>query len=487
MIILAPIFAIFIVVFIIICAFIVNAVTNESLVPARDYTGGRGTYSKNKSDRYITRKHISIVKSTLSYAPVVEIIKTALSNDIANLNPIATFAELKHRLPYSKDVKINSSSVHLGQIKLFLSELEFMTYCLHEHSDSALFVYAGSAPSHKILLLCDMFPNIKMLLIDPHDHHVMGKTNAVVYLKTTSVGKRYGIGKHHFNVYAGGRVVFAQRKNIAELTRNVIAPDIDFIKSSSYKIYIYEDYMTEQIARLFSDTSCYFISDIRTNMEGDSPSDLDIIWNSAQQLVWLDKMRPIKSMLKFRPPYNAQPNSEIAAANYPEIIASKALGIDFVADHAAGKFKYFQPETIFLQAFAGVNSSETRLIVSNYSDFHEYDPKDYDEKFSCFNKIQRGLIFHNHEMLDKSMRIDGCNDCALMAKIYSDYNKKYNLKFDGLAQIKDITGIMNRSFQEYPLHGLLYKQYPNLDAVQQYQMYIPYIMIFEEYRDVLAG
>jgi hypothetical protein len=253
-------------------------------------------------------------------------------------------------------------------------------------------------------------------------------------------------------VWNNGRITRAQRKDITELTRDVNAPDLDFIKSSSYKIYIYEDYMTESIAQLFGKTPCYFISDIRTNMEGVVPSDLDIIWNSAQQLVWLNKMLPIKCMLKFRPPYMVQPNSEIVAANYPEISASKALGIDFVADHAAGKFKYFRPETIFLQSFAGVNSSESRLIVSNYEDFYEYDPAEYDEKFSCFNKIQRGLIFHNHNMLNKSMHIDGCNDCALMARIYSEYNKKYNLKFDGLAQITNIMEKMGRSFREYPLH-----------------------------------
>jgi hypothetical protein len=75
------------------------------------------------------------------------------------------------------------STVHFGQRKLHLSEIEFLTnfckeldeyveYSLKKASSDVVLIYAGAAPGIHISKLSDMFPFIKFVLIDPADFHV---------------------------------------------------------------------------------------------------------------------------------------------------------------------------------------------------------------------------------------------------------------------------------------------------------------------------
>ena len=478
-----PLLILFLFIFLLICAFVMRQIcADDTDGICRDIFGAA---EDEKTQYWVPNGSLlKPVKLMLECSIVGELI-----NNLNKTTSEATqyFSQIEQSLKYVYGKKMMRPTVHLGQLKLFLSELEFVTHCLRQHTDPALFVYAGSAPSNKIMILCDMFPNIKLLLVDPNDHNVMTSQEQIVYLKTHSAGTTYGISNREYNVYVGGAVKRAQRRAITDLTRDVAEPDLDFIKTSKYRVYIFEGYMTEAIADQFKDTPCYFISDIRTNTESDLPKDVDILWNSAQQFVWLNKMKPIKCMLKFRVPYGLQTYEELEKSShkFAEIKQARDMGLDLVEDYKNHIFRYIKSETIFLQAFAGSSSTESRLISSVYNELQEYPIQEYDDRFYYLNNISRMLTFHEHNMINKSMNIDGCNDCALMAKIYADYNTKYNLNIDGLDEIRKLMRAMGRNFRENPIHGIFYKPFENLDEVKRLELSLPLLILLQQSKDKL--
>jgi hypothetical protein len=79
---------------------------------------------------------------------------------------------------------------------------------------------------------------------------------------------------------------------------------LDTIIKSKQKIFIIEDYYTDEMSDMFKKLNPIFWSDIRTNeIENEEPTDLDLLWNSAQQLNWIAKIEPVAYMLKFRVPF----------------------------------------------------------------------------------------------------------------------------------------------------------------------------------------
>ena len=79
------------------------------------------------------------------------------------------FPELKYR-PRRHDE--DRSTVHFGQRKLHLSEIEFLTNLCKEISElnnKLTLIYAGAAPGTHISKLSSMFPFIDFVLVDPAD------------------------------------------------------------------------------------------------------------------------------------------------------------------------------------------------------------------------------------------------------------------------------------------------------------------------------
>ena len=77
------------------------------------------------------------------------------------------FPELKYR---SRKHDEDRSTVHYGQRKLHLSEIEFLTNFSKEIDDlqqKIVLIYAGAAPGTHISKLSSMFPFINFVLVDP--------------------------------------------------------------------------------------------------------------------------------------------------------------------------------------------------------------------------------------------------------------------------------------------------------------------------------
>jgi len=87
-----------------------------------------------------------------------------------------TLNDIKHRIPYKKGVYVvgggNTSvryTVHHGQYKLFVSELQALGYAREQGINIETMVYAGAAPGTHVLLLSEMFPKTQFVLYDPAD------------------------------------------------------------------------------------------------------------------------------------------------------------------------------------------------------------------------------------------------------------------------------------------------------------------------------
>lgn len=163
------------------------------------------------------------------------------------------FPEEKYR---SRGPTEDKTTIHYGQRKLHLSEVEFLSIITEElelKKQKVVMIYAGAAPGVHIDHLSRMFPFIEFVLVDPNPFKI---------------------------------------KNVPP------------------RITIYNEYFTDDMAKKFAvqyaDYVRLFVSDIRTGdpskMDAnkvETQVDTDMIW----QMNWYRIMTPALTMLKFRLPY----------------------------------------------------------------------------------------------------------------------------------------------------------------------------------------
>ena len=158
-------------------------------------------------------------------------------------------------LPYHRRRNESKTVIHWGQRKLLLSEMEFLN--LYGHL-SNLVVYAGAAPGTHMNYLVDAFPTHRFVCVDP--------------------------------------ARFSIRPNARVELRNEL--------------------FTDEMAREFERARCLFICDIRSaDSSADNADDVEVHVEEdmlAQQQ-WHMLMRPVKSLLKFRLPWNPGATSCVAA------------------------------------------------------------------------------------------------------------------------------------------------------------------------------
>ena len=360
-------------------------------------------------------------------------------------NPVLTTIDDIYEIKDSKEFKYKVSAmlpkpqVHIGQRKLIMSEIQFLT-----NSDAKYCLYAGSAPGNKTHTLSLLFPNIKFILIDPNIFdlkiqeydsktketkiisHRTKEYDDIVHLKTDDDYK-YDGNRAGDNIVPGGYV--------------------DYIKESKYKIYIIEDYMSDIYADIFKELDHIFISDIRSNIDSDTkaPSELDILWNMSMMYNWIKVLKPITSMLKFRPFYYNSTFPETFNKNIQSSFnKSKAYGIDFIANYKNSIIQ-MPASKLYLQTWAGKTSSELRMCIqkSDLDDIEELKNNDIDNAMFYFNNICRGMAHFKNNNSNRYINFCNCHDCALENSILVDYINKH----DSLKNIRSrsVNNIRSRS------------------------------------------
>ncbi len=157
-----------------------------------------------------------------------------------------------------------NSGVHWGQLKLYLSEVEFLAWCMRRFGrdcfKDALVVYAGAADGRHNPMLFELFADLQMELWDPAE----------------------------------------------------FAPEVkEFACKNPTKLRYFNDYFTDEIAQSYATKAqkIFFISDIRRvpskirTEESDDRSkelkDEDHYWQAG----WVRAIKPLASMLKYSPMY----------------------------------------------------------------------------------------------------------------------------------------------------------------------------------------
>jgi len=376
--------------------------------------------------------------------------------------PTVTLDNIHHTLPYQDNSRLVKPQVHIGQRKLFLSEVQFLT-----HNNQEYCIYAGSAPGNKTHFLSQLFPHIKLILIDPN------KFNLVL-----PDGRSHRVVPHPDIVHL--KSDYQTQSNTGPLT-------LEYIRSSNFKIYIIEDYMTNTYAEFFKPLNASFISDIRTNIKSPValvPTDFDILWNSSMMFNWMSILQPPASMIKFRPLYFDKHNPDIEIyENFGidqnefkgyniDFELSKKYGIDFIKNWKAKK--YIMPKSkLHIQAWAGKTSSELRMWIQkdDLSNFVEYDISNISNKLFYFNAVDRGLCFHINDNADVHKHFCHCNDCALENKIWEEYIStlpeaitKTALKKKVIDYVIHLNIITNRSLRHSHTNIIMDKN-PNFETI----------------------
>lgn len=396
----------------------------------------------------------------------------------SNALPIYNIDDLPTTLKYNLD-KFKNMNCHVGQRKTLLTEFEFYNKCVDFDEKNNLIIYAGAAASEKLPILLKLFPTLKFLLIDPNyfsinwdlryvyqnvdnidkDHHKYfteilktkkAHSQFLVEIAKLSFKTKFLYDDENtyniFDIYDDGYKdkmdIF--KKKFESKKINII----DEIFTSDTQVFIIQDYMTIELTDLLKQYidnaktkhKLYFLSDIRTNeIAGTETTDIDILWNSALQIVFVKGLNPEFSMLKYRTPFYMKDDPT------PEIINKRDKKYDFVFEtidyvkkyydvdlikyYKKKEFLYFASDFIYVQPWAPSGSSETRMFVSKQNSNKEFIPYDLKHEdrmyFYKFIRFFKFYPFFYEKLKDvPELHYDGCQDCTREIMIVMDYIMK---------------------------------------------------------------
>jgi hypothetical protein len=398
-------------------------------------------------------------------------------SDVGAKSPvIITLDDIKKELKYQEGSNVVTANLHRGQRKLFLSELEFLTNWFLENPDSKEYVvYAGAAPGNKTHYLSRLFPAAKFILIDP------APFNLFIGQKNISHRNIKHPDIVHIQIGSGGDI---KRRPYNGNFHTVASPLEAYkyvVSQSNYKIFIIEDYMTEELAAAFAPLDSLFISDVRSKSGDteDMPFEVDVCWNLAMQFIWITRFKSKRFMIKFRQPFYSNQSIDIflaAAGKEPYITdfrRAQQLGIDFIENFQNKKFIYFKGE-FFIQCFAPYKSTETRLVGTSSGGIISYDFNEYESKLCYFNNINRTLMMHENKYADKSLGFDYCNDCAKEAYLWERYLRLRNIDPNTSVKkfVRHLSQIAKSLYDQNIPHGHLFSTIDNDYLIQVYEKYI---------------
>lgn len=180
--------------------------------------------------------------------------------------------------PYRRRRHEDKTLIHIGQRKLHMSEVEFLTECCSElydkkkHEKKIVLIYAGAAHGVHIPTLINMFPFIEYILIDPGKFQI------------------------DHSIYS--------EKAVCKIENCFM-----------------NDEKAEKLYERYKDYTRLFISDIRTSdikEKNESEREDTIMKDMNAQMNWYYILKPFKSMLKFRLPYVGNNKNAVTKIDYLE-------------------------------------------------------------------------------------------------------------------------------------------------------------------------
>lgn len=354
-----------------------------------------------------------------------------------------TYDDLPKTLPYTQHLSVFEHNPHIGQRKLLMNEIQFFSVC----ADAKLCIYIGYAPCEHFVVLAEMFPKLKFLLVDPN-YPIFDYEKVYVAQNPEVIDRRRvleDIPKTGTSLQRCSLRLLRKQRLWDGSTRDVISnrAKFDFFTSipdllrRKERAFVIQDFMTPELAkRMASDVSreVIFVSDIRTNMfQTSGPTDLDILANDALQHVCIHLIKPAASMLKFHPPYRADdlcrrfkdddPRDERDAAGFKVFAPMIALFTELfkrnpVEAYLAGEYLAYDAEAVYIQPWAPKGTTEARLVIRGTPALRDYPHDEWEDRFFSY-RFMRTASFCS--VFKACPEYDGCMDCANEQAILVQY------------------------------------------------------------------
>jgi len=305
--------------------------------------------------------------------------------------------------PYTRTRGEAMTSVHWGQRKLLLSEVELFLYYV-PWGQPVLAVYAGSAPGSHILCLSAMFPHVRFELYDPAPFdRELCKASAIqgnvrkFEIHTGNPGGYFDeVVAHHI---AARRVQEGSCPALATFYRERTTPE-KRVSSPAFALQVLFEACMSRCPE-----SLVFVSDIRSGAEKAADFDEHVEKDMAAQALWHRILRPNVSMLKFRLPYAFTTDKD-----------TKQL-----VPRTPPTVPYLDGD-ILLPIWGRQATTETRLVVKGYSPTRVYNIAQYDAQLVWLNKtLRQKTHFAYAPLVDPSLGIDHRFDGAAEVQVLKDY------------------------------------------------------------------
>lgn len=336
-------------------------------------------------------------------------------DSVSNSSPTLWLSDIKNKMKYKSNASNIKTSFHHGQRKLFLTELYYLSLFSDKNKPVQYCVYVGAAPGNHIIDFSKLFPNIKFILFD---------------------GRPFNFAPPN----ARNKEINAYNQKAKKVATKLPYLDVNVIKSSDKKIFFIQELFYDKDASAIGDNfkECLFISDIRTKLFNTKhPTDIDTIYNNAQQLKWIQVIQPSSGILKFKTPYGGNVEKSVwkrekkrNSDTWKEINKTltwckQECNIDFESDYIENDSLVYCGGKVMLQPWAPHSSSETRFVFTKRDliERQEFKITDYEDKLFYYNMIDRCLIKKNTKYTDVENCFDLCNDCAFEEIIWESYNK----------------------------------------------------------------
>lgn len=400
-------------------------------------------------------------------------------------SPLLTYESIPSKFKYTRIPKLKKLNCHIGQRKLLMSEIYFYSKYVDEGESTSppIIIYAGSASGEHTPAILKMFPNIKLLLIDPN-YHCIAHPYVCVRFNPSAVSSRNHSEFRKYAAYTSrmrantpphsriahlsdGANRLRETKfmyggespiNILDYKSNIDAIEhanaefasnssnlIADIVASDERVFVIQDYANIALAQTLTQSieiaqysNVYFVADIRTNFFSPYPVDADLLANYALQIAFLKIMKPKYSMLKFHPPYFAPDDDSVeklstsmnlntTSINHDLDFVAQQYHINLIEDYRAGVFRYFTNDEIINQPWGPVGTSEARFIISREhidDDPVEYDPAVWENKYYYlrYDRVYSYYgVYYDKIREYTANKYDACGDCAVEIAILGIY------------------------------------------------------------------
>jgi len=288
------------------------------------------TYTYRSGKEYEDGKEfLSIVDSTIFVLmDITDEQEQELLDSFTRYPPLNMLVNWKGKgMTYER--KSPSTNTHIGQMKLGIGLIEFLT--LYYDGDNGTLVYAGAAPSYNTMVVARMFPKLKFELYD---------TNTITI-------------------------------------PNDLKSRVTWYKSL-FDISTINKYKTT--------SNLYFVSDIRSNIDKASSTidaENQVAIDMYRQMEWTRLLNPKATLLKCKFPYFTASTNNIIRLNTPKYLVD-------VKPLQSNHFRYLSGK-LYLQAWSGAKSSELRLVVTDTNAITDYDVRSVEELMVYHNSIDRPL------------------------------------------------------------------------------------------------